>query len=155
MPFTPLHFGVGALCHAVAPRRVSLSAFCAGTVLIDLEPLYYLLRGEFPLHRFWHSYVGATLLLLLAQLAFRWLRRRDWFGFPQLTRANVFAGLSLGLYSHVLLDSVMHADMHPWWPVLGHNALLNWVSIDALYNGCLLAGVLGFIWLVLRGEIEI
>ena len=58
MPFTPFHFGAGALVHAVAPRRISFLAFCAANVLIDVEPLAHMLRREIPVHGFAHSVVG-------------------------------------------------------------------------------------------------
>jgi hypothetical protein len=35
MPFTPFHFGPGALLKSIFPRSVSLSAFVASQVLID------------------------------------------------------------------------------------------------------------------------
>src|SRR5581483_7315107 len=46
MPITPFHFGPGAAIHAAAPRCVSFLAFCAANMLIDFEPLYYLLTGH-------------------------------------------------------------------------------------------------------------
>ena len=38
----------------------SWSAFVAAQVLIDCETLYYLVRQEYPVHRFFHSVLGAT-----------------------------------------------------------------------------------------------
>jgi membrane-bound metal-dependent hydrolase YbcI (DUF457 family) len=38
MPFTPFHFGAGALVHSVAPMHVSFLAFCGANVLVDVEP---------------------------------------------------------------------------------------------------------------------
>ena len=32
MPFTPFHFGAGALVHSVAPKYVSFLAFCGANV---------------------------------------------------------------------------------------------------------------------------
>ena len=61
MPFTPFHFGPGAALYAMAPRQLSFLAFCAANVLIDVEPLYYMLTDQYPWHRFFHTYVGATL----------------------------------------------------------------------------------------------
>jgi hypothetical protein len=43
MPITPFHFGSAVIVHAVAPKQVSFLAFCAANVLIDVEPLYYML----------------------------------------------------------------------------------------------------------------
>ena len=62
MPVTPFHFGPGAALHSAAPARVSFIAFCVANVLIDGEPLYYMLAGAAWLHRFFHTYIGATLV---------------------------------------------------------------------------------------------
>ena len=56
MPFTPLHFGPGLLLKAAAPRHVSFTAFVASQVLIDLESLYNILRGAWPVHRELHTF---------------------------------------------------------------------------------------------------
>jgi hypothetical protein len=61
MPVTPFHFGPGAAIHAAAPRYVSFIAFCAANILMDIEPLYYMLRQQYPLHRFFRTYIGASL----------------------------------------------------------------------------------------------
>ena len=66
MPITPFHFGPGAAIHVVAPRHVSFLAFCAANVLIDIEPLYYMLTHQDRLHRFFHTYVGASLVAVVA-----------------------------------------------------------------------------------------
>ena len=54
MPITPFHFGPGGVIHALAPKQVSFIAFCAANVLIDVEPLYFMLTHQYPLHRFFH-----------------------------------------------------------------------------------------------------
>ena len=41
------------------------------------------------------------------------------------------AGAFIGTYSHVLLDSIMHADMAPLAPWSPHNAMLGAVTIVA------------------------
>ena len=153
MPITPLHFGVGALCHASAPRRINFWSFCLGNVLIDCEPLYYLLRGEFPLHRFWHTLGGASLILF-ATLAL-WLRIGQIFKRCPRLRDDVSIGLMLGLYSHLLLDSLMHADLHPFAPFSPANPLLNLISTDTLTGLCLLCALLAVVILYRRGVIEL
>jgi hypothetical protein len=64
MPFTAFHFGPGAVFHAAAPKQVSFLAFCAANVLIDMESLYFMVTQQFPVHRFFHTYVGASVILL-------------------------------------------------------------------------------------------
>ena len=47
--------------HAVAPRKISFLAFAAANVLVDIEPAWFMLTGQHPLHRFFHTGIGAML----------------------------------------------------------------------------------------------
>jgi len=49
----------------------------------------------------------------------------------------------VGTYSHVLLDSVMHADLRPLAPFAETSALLGIVSVGTLHLLCVFGGVLG------------
>src|SRR3954467_8553094 len=88
MPFTPFHFGPAAALKAAAPTHFSFTIFCYSQVVTDLESGFYLFRGEYPVHRFFHTYLGATLVGFacaptgrpLSQLAFRVLL--GWFPAP-------------------------------------------------------------------------
>jgi hypothetical protein len=150
MPFTPFHFGPGALVHAAAPKQISFVAFCAANVVIDVEPLVWIVRGEPPLHRFAHTFVGAlavalvTIALLLAAARFAAALRlaEPWRG-GRLTPLRVAIGATLGSVSHVALDSIMHTDIRPLAPWSDANPFLRIVSIDALHGACVVAGLVG------------
>jgi len=158
MPFTPFHAGPGALLHALAPQRVSFLAFCVANILIDLEPLYYIVSGQWPLHRFWHTLTGAALVLLATVLLFIGARRPaaawrwvpDVFGWQALPLPAVALGAGLGSFSHLVFDAVMHADLRPLAPFSDHNPLLHVMPLGLLHLGCLAAGALGLLVLVLR-----
>ena len=62
MPITPYHFGPGLFLKGLGPRHFSFVAFAGTQVVIDLETLYSILIGEYPLHRTLHSLVGATVI---------------------------------------------------------------------------------------------
>src|SRR4051794_9674246 len=66
MPFTPFHFGVGLAVKAIVPRHFYLAFFIALQVITDLESLYNLVRHRYPVHRFLHTFVGASLFAALA-----------------------------------------------------------------------------------------
>jgi membrane-bound metal-dependent hydrolase YbcI (DUF457 family) len=148
MPFTPFHFGPGALVHSAAPQHLSFLAFCGANVLVDVEPLYYMLTDQYPIHRFFHTYVGATIAGLVFVLLFALARR---FAMPLLRilrledlRVRAVAlGAFAGTYSHVLFDSMMHPDMRPFAPFSDANPLLTAVSLRVLHGFCLIAGVAG------------
>lgn len=155
MPFTPFHFGPGAAVHALAPKHISFIAFCVANVLIDIEPLYFMLTGGYPLHRFFHTYIGASLIpvtiLLLFVIARQFQRfipnRHAWKTsgiFP------VLSGAAIGSYSHIVLDSVMHQDITPFAPFSNVNPLFKMLSINALHGICLSAGAAGFCLLIIR-----
>ena len=154
MPFTSLHFGPGAALHAASPARVSFLAFCAANVLVDVEPLYYMLTGQYPLHRFFHTYAGVSLVIALTVALFMSLRRQSRlpnpFGWKDLQPGPVAMGAVLGGCSHIALDGVMHDDIRPLAPFSDANALYQLVSIDTLHLLCLGAGAVGLVVLALR-----
>jgi predicted lysophospholipase L1 biosynthesis ABC-type transport system permease subunit len=157
MPITPFHFGPGALLHAMAPRHVSFIAFCAANVLIDVESLYNLIHHRHPVHAFFHTYAGATLVALACIVAFVvWSRLSTLLPLPRLLAwqplrlRQVALGAVLGAWSHVALDSLMHADIAPLAPVTHENALLGAVGLGVLHWSCLLAGLIGLAVLRIR-----
>jgi membrane-bound metal-dependent hydrolase YbcI (DUF457 family) len=157
MPITPFHFGPGAALHSLAPRHVSLLAFCAANVLMDLEPLYYMLTHQYPLHRFIHTYLGAALMagstVLLFALSLRAASRgrlSNPFDWQTLGIGVIALGAIAGTFSHVLLDSVMHVDIRPFAPFSNANPLLGALSLQALHGSCVASGVVGITILGIR-----
>ena len=163
MPITPFHFGPGLAVKAVAEDRFSLVVFGFSQVLIDVEPAVGLFRGAELLHGFSHTYVGATLLAVvsivvgrpLCEWVARWVNRSGHFPtfgavpWPERIAAPAaVTGAFVGTYSHVLIDGMMHQDMHALAPFSMRQPLLGLVSVSTLYLLCVLCGVVG--WLVLR-----
>jgi hypothetical protein len=64
-------------------------------------------------------------------------------GSASISWASAVTGAFVGTYSHVFLDSIMHADMRPFAPWSGASPLLGIVSVGGLHVACLLGGVLG------------
>ena len=158
MPFTPLHFGPGLALKSVTGRWFSFTVFCFAQVLIDVEPAWYMLAGADHIHRFLHTYLGATLAGAAAAAAGKplcewalrlWNSRLSpaqarWLDSPAtIPWPAAAAGGLAGGWSHVLLDSMMHADMQPLAPWDGGNALLFLIHVDTLYLACAIAGVAG------------
>ncbi|HKQ13496.1 MAG TPA: hypothetical protein VJT80_08665 [Steroidobacteraceae bacterium] len=155
MPFTPFHFGPGALVHSAAPKHISFLAFCGANVLVDVEPLYFMLTHQWPIHRFFHTYVGATVAAGIVVALFALVRRvtpglLDQLRLRKLGVRAVALGAILGTYSHVLLDSLMHADMDPFAPFSDRNPLLGAVFLSTLHGFCLVAGVVGAVVIGVR-----
>lgn len=163
LPYTPYHFGPGLLLKAGLPRRFSFLAFATTQVAIDLESWYFLTRGEWPVHRILHTFVGASLVGLgVAALVWVIDRAVRWtigsraahlsIGTPIVAFASEvhWRGVLLGGLTHVLLDSFMHADIQPLAPFAAGNPLRDLIGWDPLETGCIAAGVLGAIVLGLR-----
>ena len=57
----------------------------------------------------------------------------------------------IGGVSHVFLDSLMHRDMHPFWPFATGNALAGVIGIGTLHGVLGLSGFFGVaLWLLLH-----
>jgi hypothetical protein len=158
MPFTPFHFGPGAAIKAAAPRHFSFTVFAFTNVAIDVEPLYFMLAGEWPIHRFFHTYAGATLAAVacfflgrpvcswairawngrLNEAQARWLAVE-----PRIAPLPAATGALAAAWSHVLLDSLMHSDMQPLAPFSAASGMVNLVTITQLELFCVMAGALG------------
>lgn len=159
MPLTPFHFGPGTLAKSVAPRWFSLRAFLLSQVVIDCETAWNIYRGHERLHTFFHSYLGVSLAMFLTWLLLfaynviaqlfpkMWLIREleDW-GEPFQLWPSAIAVL-FGGWSHVFLDSLMHADMQPLAPFSDANVMLDWISLEMLHMACLLSfGGAALVW---------
>jgi membrane-bound metal-dependent hydrolase YbcI (DUF457 family) len=158
MPFTPFHFGPGAALHALAPRRISFLAFCAANVVVDVEPLYYMLTHQYPLHRFFHTFVGVAVAISLTLALFIGLQKvatkvrfiPNLCGWKSLTVLPVVVGAVLGGYTHIVLDGLMHGDIRPLAPFSSANPFQGLVSLGALHWFCIYAGAFGLATVAIR-----
>jgi hypothetical protein len=158
MPITPFHMGPGLLVKAVGGRHVSLVVFGFSQVAMDVEPLVHMIRDDVVLHGFTHTYLGAALVGLVSMvlgrpvgqaLLDRWAPDsqspfESWLRGPKvISWPAAGLGAFVGTYSHVLLDSVMHADLRPLAPFSEANVVLGVVSVGILHGACVLSGALG------------
>jgi hypothetical protein len=161
MPFTPFHFGPGAAAKAIIPRYFSFSVFCFAQVVTDCETAYHMLRHEYPLHRWMHTYAGATVVAAfciivgrpICQAAVRfWHASSDmpfkaYFpGTDRISLVSAVVGAFIGTYSHVFLDSIMHPDIQPFLPWSSQNGCYGIVGVFALHGLCLLLGLAGALY---------
>ena len=148
MPFTPFHMGPGLLVKALLQGSFSLMVFGWAQIIMDIQPLVVLLTGEGHLHGFSHTYIGATLIGIGSALTGKYAAE---FGLRFIGQARylpiswpvAIISAFIGSFSHVLLDSVMHADVEPFAPFMLNNPFLGFLSIEALHKFCLYSGLLG------------
>lgn len=181
MPFTPFHFGPGLAIKAIEPRRFWLTSFMAANVLIDCEVAYYLSQGQRPLHRYLHTYIGGfavgllsgVLMYFVVERAMRWRSyligkstdppqpavstnsSKDASTELTLRRKRLLESIAAGVLggvSHILLDSFMHRDMHPYWPFAEGNSLVGVVNLNGLHIGLAATGFFGLIFWILLAD---
>jgi membrane-bound metal-dependent hydrolase YbcI (DUF457 family) len=151
MPFTPFHMGPGILIKALLQGSFSLMVFGWAQIIMDLQPLFVLLTGEGHLHGFSHTYVGATLLGIFSALSGKYLSEigLKLIGIAekhkpiQITWWVAFGSAFIGTYTHVVLDSIMHSDVEPFYPLSQANNLLGLISVVELHRFCLYTTLVG------------
>lgn len=150
MPFTPFHMGPGIAVKAILQGSFSLMVFGWAQIVMDIQPLVVMISGEGHLHGFSHTYIGATLLAIFSALSGKYLSEIGLFVFGlnkqwQVKIAWWVSSLSafIGTFSHVLLDSIMHADVEPFFPFTTSNAILGVISVQSLHQVCLYSALVG------------
>jgi len=145
--------GVGLVIKSGEPKRFSLVMFGLSQVVIDLQPLVAMTTGgSIELHGISHTIVGATVIALLC-LPFRRLLE---IAFKQsIAGRAAIAGSFVGVYSHLILDSIVHADVsgNLFYPLHIDSRLLGLLSWEGMNYLCILLGALGCAVLWRRGEV--
>src|SRR5262245_57341489 len=118
MPFTPYHFGPGLAIKAVMQSQFSFTIYCYAQVITDLESGDHLLHGDFPVHCFFHTYLGAALVGGLCAATgrplFQWTLRQLQHGLA----IEVKEGRNWGSDS-VVLRAIERAHLHVGPCILG------------------------------------
>ena len=129
-------------------------------MLMDIQPILVIITGKGNLHGFSHTYIGATIIAVISAWSGKWIYslimkfiNRDFteyqkklFDVPKkLTTTVCITSAIIGTYSHILLDSIMHADVEPFYPVYTHNNLHLIISIIELYKLCIYTGFIGLL----------
>jgi len=124
MPLTPFHFGPALLVGLILLSYVDLPTFLAANVIVDFEPILVVTLGlDYPLHGFFHSFLGGTIVAFLLAVVMKKVRSNlspvlSIFKLEQKSpsKSIVLASFS-GVYLHILLDSNMHGDIRPFYPL--------------------------------------
>ncbi|MFW9832023.1 MAG: metal-dependent hydrolase [Candidatus Thorarchaeota archaeon] len=146
MPFTIFHLGPSLIIGLIFFPYLFLPAILLGSVIVDVEPLAFLLLNLPIVHVFFHTFLGATLMALLVTVVVYLLRGflseiMSVFQLPQSASLLTIALAALiGVYSHVILDAFLYPEMQPFWPLLG-NPFLGLISSSAVFLICILCFV--------------
>ena len=150
MPFTPVHMGPGILLKAVLQGSFSLMVFGWTQIVMDIQPLLVMLIGEGHLHGFTHTFVGASLIAVVAALSGKYLSelglrllRITEYQSINIKWSVAYLSAFIGSFSHVILDGIMHNDLAPYYPFFSTNHFLGMVTISELHQLCLYSGLIG------------
>lgn len=141
MPFTPFHWGPALLIGLLVFPLLDMPVLFISSVILDVEPLYFMTQPSGYLHGFFHSYLGSSILgILAAVVAFalrgstsrimKTFRLQQKSSFKKILFTSLFA-----VYFHVFLDSFLYRDIKPFYP-LEINPLYNVISSGAIYQLC-------------------
>ena len=137
---------------------MSFTVFALSQFTMDLEVLGRLVLGAEQLHGFTNTVIGATVIAVptillgrpLCQAVLKWWNSKlspaqaKWFSVePVVTWKAASIGGVIGVYSHVVLDAVMHVDAHPWAPFSRSNPFVGLLSVERLNALCLWSIAIG------------
>jgi len=145
--------GPGILVKAILQGSFSLMVFGWAQIVMDIQPLFVLITGDGQLHGFSHTYIGATLLAVFSALSGKYLSEIGLKllgiykeGNPVKIRWWIsFLSAFIGTYSHVALDSIMHSDVEPYYPLPKENGLLALINVHQLHQLCIYSAMVGAI----------
>ena len=155
MPLTPFHFGPSAAITFPLHRELDPPTFVLVNVAVDLEPLaVILLRLNYPLHGYAHTFVGATLVgMFTAMIVYSFrhpvaaIMTTLWpLPYAPRRRRIILSGV-LGALFHVLLDAPLYPEMHPFWPLMD-NPFYGLITYDLIIGFCLAGYLLAVVFYV-------
>ncbi len=164
MPFTPFHLGPALFFGLIFFRYLNLPAFLIANVIVDIEPFLVLLFGlDYPLHGFFHSFLGGSLIALVLYLVMVRMYPHvkglmDYLRIGQeMSRRKIMLSCLLGVYLHIIFDSFIYTDIMPFFP-FDVNPLFMLGGIDGshVYLSCVLmlaAGICLFLLLLKKKKI--
>ena len=151
MPFTPFHFGPALLFGLLLIAFIDFPTFIVANVIVDLEPFLVISLGlNYPLHGFFHSLVGGTVLAFVLTFVMFKLRRFTFavMKFFRLEHTaswkSVLAASLLGVYLHILLDAPLYSDIRPFYPFEVNPLLSNNMAVSIhIYMFCIFSFLAG------------
>jgi membrane-bound metal-dependent hydrolase YbcI (DUF457 family) len=145
MPFTPYHFGPSGLIGLIFRKWIDIPVFLLANVAIDIEPGIVLLFGlNHSPHGLCHTFLFGTAVGLIwgalaypARSIFSWLMRLLALPYQTNLPKMLFSAV-LGVWLHILLDSLCWSDIQPFWP-LRTNPFLNLMTVKTVYLLCVIS----------------
>jgi len=124
MPFTPYHLGPGLFIGLLFLSFIDFPTFLIASVIVDIEPFLVLVFNlDYPLHGFFHSFLGGTIVALILTVIMTKIRKfltpiMSFFKIEQeFSFKKIILAALLGIYIHILLDFPIYTDIRPFFPL--------------------------------------
>ena len=131
MPFTPSHLGPALFFGLLLFRYIHFPTFLIANIIPDIEPFLVLfLNLDYPLHGFFHSFAGGSIVAIVLALLMGKLDKyiQDPAGIFKLRQdfssKSIWIASFSGIYLHILFDSPLYRDIKPFYPS-GFNPFFN------------------------------
>lgn len=150
MPFTPMHLGFGIFLFSIFPFLDPI-ALLIGTVIIDLEPIFYLITGIGRMHGIMHSTLGVIVFFIPASII-SWLCYRFLKLDKYLPKYNIYLSLIssiIGLFSHVFFDAILYPEIMFFYPFSQTNGIL--YNIMSSRTDYLILGIMFIVGFLILG----
>jgi hypothetical protein len=162
MPFTPFHLGPALFFGLLLFAFIDFPTFLVANVIVDLEPLLVVFLGlDYPLHGFFHSFAGGTIIaIILAFLMFRLnsvtKKAMKFFRLEQeVTLKRVMTASLAGVYFHILLDSPLYPDIKPLYPLELNPFFSSDMAISIyIFMFCIFSLLLGLMIYIIRLSVQ-
>ncbi|MHC4500074.1 MAG: hypothetical protein ACYS21_13275 [Planctomycetota bacterium] len=148
MAFTLYHFGPSGFLGLALRRWVDLPVLLLANVVVDVEVLIVrMFELGWPIHKYAHTFlIGAGAGALWGILAYplrnffkavmQMVRLPYETGFVKMAVSGV-----LGVWLHVLIDSVYHFDVRPFWPWVKRNYMFGAIGQSSVLIICIILWV--------------
>ena len=156
MPLTPFHLGPALFFGLLLFRYIHLPTFLIANVIVDLEPFFILVLGlDYPLHGFFHSFLGGFLLAIALSCIMIKLDKKvqkvaGIFKVKQeFSKKSIFFASISGIFLHILFDAPLYTDIMPFYPLL-FNPFYGLFAGSEIYLLCILLFFAGLVLYIYR-----
>lgn len=148
MPFTLYHFGPSSFIGLTFRRWLDVPVFVLANVMVDIEVLFTI---EYPRHPYAHTLLIGTGVGIAWALAARFIFKYELMYLMRFLRlayepkfGKMLISAILGVWLHVLIDSIYHYDVRPFWPGEAR-PFFNIIDQSHAENVCLAFGIAAII----------
>jgi len=156
MPFTPFHLGPSSWIGLILFKIFDFSTLLISSVVVDIEPFCVLFFNlDYPLHGFFHSFLGGSIAAVLTAIILYYLKDRikKIMATFKLVQDSSFKKILwtsfFGVYFHLFLDAFLYKDMKPFYP-FGENPFFGLFSSQQVYLFCSLSFLIGILFYLVR-----